>query len=229
VIEEYAGDAQHSGEGVREAYLVAGEVAADRGEHSVVKGAAPGTATLRLHKEFETALHPNQGADAHIDDVLDTTLEVPDDGDYKWDVMPSGRPLHQGETWTMSCELPGEDPVSEQIFLARGDSATIDWGTACEATDGPGPVKCRGTVATLVGTPGDDRGGSKLIGTPDADVIVARGGNDVVRADAGEDIVCGGAGADKLNGGPGKDQLRGGPGRDLCPGARASEVKSCKR
>jgi Zinc carboxypeptidase/RTX calcium-binding nonapeptide repeat (4 copies) len=228
VVEEYVGDSEHSGEGAREAYLIAGEVAADRDEHSVIEGSAPGTATLRLHKEFETPLHPDQGAGAHIDDVLDTLLEVPDDGDYQWDVMPSGRPLHQGETWTMSCQLPGDDPISQQVFVARGDRATVNWGAACEAGGGPGPVRCRGTVATLVGTPGNDRGGSKLIGTPGADVIVARGGNDMVQADAGKDMICGGSGADILEGGKGKDVLRGGPGKDSCPDAEGSEANSCR-
>jgi len=228
VIEEYLGDAQHPGEGVREAFLVAGERAADRSEHSVIRGSAPETATLRLHKEFETPLHPDQGANAHIDDVLDSTLEVPDGGDYEWDVMPSGRPLHQGETWTMSCELPGEDPVSTQVFVARGDSADVDWAADCAAGGGPDPVKCRGEVATLVGSTGNDRGTSKLIGTPGADVIVARRGNDVIRADAGKDIVCGGGGDDEIAGGRGKDVLRGGPGKDVCKGAERSEVRSCR-
>jgi Ca2+-binding RTX toxin-like protein len=228
VIEEYIGNAQHAGEGVREAYLAAGKVAADRDEHSVIEGSAPETATLRLHKEFETPLHPNQGANAHIDDVLDSTLEVPDGGDYQWDVMPSGRPFHQGETWTMSCELPSEDPISQQVFVARGDKAMVDWGAACEAGGGPNPVKCRGTVATLIGSKGNDRGASKLIGTPGVDVIAALKGNDVVLADAGKDIVCGGSGDDELDGGPDKDVLRGGPGKDRCPGASRAEVKSCR-
>ena len=42
--------------------------------------------------------------------------------------MPSGRPFHQGETWTMSCELPGEDPVSQQVFVARGDKRDRELG-----------------------------------------------------------------------------------------------------
>ena len=110
VVGEYIGEGENDGEGVREAYLIAGEIAADRDEHSVIQGSAPETATLRLHKEFETPLHPNQGENAHIDDVLDSTLEVPDGGAYEWDVMPSGRPFHQGETWTMSCELSERGP-----------------------------------------------------------------------------------------------------------------------
>ncbi len=195
----------------------------------MIEGSAPETATLRLHKEFETPLHPDQGANAHIDDVLDSTLDVPDGGDYEWDVMPSGRPFHQGETWTMSCELPSEDPVSQEVFVARGDKATVNWGAACEAGGGIDPVKCRGTVATLIGSKGNDRGASKLIGTPGVDVIVAGlKGNDVVQADAGKDIVCGGSGDDVLWGGKGKDVLRGGPGKDGCPDAEGNEANSCR-
>lgn len=229
VIEEYIGDSAHSGEGVREAFLIAGERAADRDEHSLIEGTAPEDATLRLHKEFETPLHPQQGENAHIDDVLDSTLDVPDGGDYEWDVMPSGRPLTQGETWRMSCKLPGEPPVSQQVFVARGESVTVDWGAACAAGGGPNPVpKCRGTVATLVGTVGNDRGATKLIGTSGRDVIVARRGNDVVRAGAGKDIVCGGPGNDRLVGGKGQDVLRGAGGNDVCPGASKAERNGCK-
>jgi len=229
VIEEYLGDAQHQGEGAREAYLIAGEVTADRAEHSLIEGSAPENATLRLHKEFNTSLHPNQGADAHIDDVLDSTLDVPDGGDYEWDVMPSGRPLSEGETWKMSCELPGETPVSRKVFVARGERVTVDWGAACVAGGRPNPVpKCRGSVATLVGTVGDDRGATKLIGTSGRDVILARRGNDRVIAGAGKDIVCGGPGDDRLIGGAGRDVLRGAGGADICPGASKAERNGCK-
>jgi Ca2+-binding RTX toxin-like protein len=114
------------------------------------------------------------------------------------------------------------------VFVARGDKAIVDWGAACQAGGGPNPVKCRGTVATLLGSKGNDRGASKLIGTPGVDVIAGLKGNDVVVADAGKDIVCGGSGDDELDGGPDKDVLRGGPGKDHCPGSSAGEVKSCR-
>ncbi|MEJ7876401.1 MAG: M14 family zinc carboxypeptidase [Solirubrobacterales bacterium] len=228
VIEEYVGDAQHPGEGVREAYLIAGERAADRSEHSVIEGSAPDAATLRLRKDFQVPLHPQQGPNASFADELETTLDVPDGGSYEWDVMPSGRPLQQGETWTMSCELPGEDPVSRQVFVARGESAAIDWGAGCATGGGTEEVSCRGDVATLVGSLGDDRGETKLRGTSGVDVVQARGGDDVAKADDGKDIVCGGSGNDVLDGGKGKDLLRGGPGNDRCPGAKPDEVRSCR-
>ncbi|HYH62416.1 MAG TPA: M14 family zinc carboxypeptidase [Solirubrobacterales bacterium] len=226
VIEEYAGDAAHPGLGAGEAYLIAGERAADRAQHSVIEGSAPAEATLRLRKDFEVPLHPNQGAS--FADHLETTLDAPAAGAYEWDVMPSGRPFAEGETWTMTCELPGEDPVSQEVFVARGEAVTIDWAADCAAGGGSNQPTCRGTVATLVGTPGNDRGRSKLDGTPVDDVIVARKGNDVVIANQGDDIVCGGAGDDKIYGSNGDDVLRGGPGKDICPAARPSEVRSCR-
>jgi hypothetical protein len=229
VVEEYVGDAQHPGEGAREAYLIAAERAADRAEHSLIEGSAPETATLRLKKNFQVPLHPQQGENASFADGLDTTLDVPDGGDYEWDVMPSGRPLHEGETWTMSCKLPGEEAVSAQVFVARGESATVNWAANCAAGGNPNPIpKCRGTVATIVGTLGNDRGPTKLIGTPGRDVIFARRGNDIVDAGAGRDTVCGGPGDDVLIGGPGQDILRGAGGADTCPGSERSERRGCR-
>lgn len=102
----------------------------------------------------------------------------------------------------------------------------------------PKPVTCRGKIATIVGTPGDD----VLLGTPGDDVIVAGRGDDSVFGGAGNDVICGnggadqlwgedgrdqllgGGGADTLVGGPQRDRLRGGPGPDRCeapfPGER---------
>ena len=236
VVEEYVGDAEHPGEGVREAFLVAAERAGDRSEHSVIKGTAPAAATLRLRKEFDVPLHPNQGEDASFPDELDSTLDVPGvtprgaggASSYEWDVMPSGRPFAQGETYRMTCELPGEGPVARDVFVARGESVTVDWGNDCAGGNGPEPPTCKGLVATLIGTPGDDASETKVIGTPEGDVIHARGGADVARADRGKDTVCGGSGDDRLIGGKGVDVLRGGPGKDRCPDADPSEVRSCR-
>lgn len=79
------------------------------------------------------------------------------------------------------------------------------------AADAPPPPTavertCRGEVATIVGTAGDDR----LTGTRGRDVVVARGGDDEVSGLSGDDVLCGNGGADDLDGGPGDDQLLGG-------------------
>jgi hypothetical protein len=89
---------------------------------------------------------------------------------------------------------------------------------------GPGGViKCKGKVATLVGTKGSDR----LVGTRGKDVVAALGGNDRVNGRGGKDLVCGAKGKDRLRGSGGNDRLygqgdndrlNGGAGVDLCSG-----------
>ena len=79
--------------------------------------------------------------------------------------------------------------------------------------------RCRGAVATIVGTAGNDR----LVGTRRADVIVARGGNDVVRAGGGDDKVCGNAGRDRILLGPGNDDGGGGSGADVIDGGGGND------
>jgi uncharacterized delta-60 repeat protein len=74
----------------------------------------------------------------------------------------------------------------------------------------PSPSTCHGKVATILGTPGQDR----IRGTKKADVIVALGGNDKVKALGGNDLVCAGDGADQVVGGGGKDRLYGERGKD---------------
>lgn len=82
-------------------------------------------------------------------------------------------------------------------------------------------IRCKGKVATIVGTPKGDR----IKGTRRADVIVAGGGNDTVLASPKRDVVCGGPGRDRLAGGAGGDVLLGGRGNDTLIGG--SGVDRC--
>jgi hypothetical protein len=76
---------------------------------------------------------------------------------------------------------------------------------------GPGGVvMCKGKIATLVGTNGND----VLVGTPGEDVVVGLGGNDKIKALAGDDTVCAGSGNDEVRGASGKDLLLGEGGKD---------------
>lgn len=68
--------------------------------------------------------------------------------------------------------------------------------------------RCRGRLAEIVGTDGDDT----LRGTPGRDVIWGGGGDDVILASLGNDLVCGGPGADLIHGGRGNDVVDGGAG-----------------
>ena len=141
VIEEYEGDASHVGQGVREAFLLAGEEAADPADHSIIKGTVPPGATLRLQKQFTTPSHPNAPGNPTVPETLESTLVGPANGNYEWHVDPSSRPdLDAGpgqtppaETWTMTCERPGQGTFGPvQVAVNRGQQVTQDWG------DGPG-------------------------------------------------------------------------------------------
>jgi hypothetical protein len=90
---------------------------------------------------------------------------------------------------------------------------------------GPGPApgtgavaRCDGRVATVVGTPGNDR----LTGTAGPDVIQAYGGNDRISGLGGDDVICGGSGRDTIVGGAGRDVIHGGTGADVV-GARSGD------
>jgi predicted outer membrane repeat protein len=91
-----------------------------------------------------------------------------------------------------------------------------------------GVVKCKGKVATKVGTEGKDT----LKGSKKKDVIAGLGGKDKLSGKGKKDRLCGGLKNDRLRGGGGNDLLVGGKGkRDLCVGgpgrdkARGCEVK----
>jgi Ca2+-binding RTX toxin-like protein len=90
------------------------------------------------------------------------------------------------------------------------------------------PPTCKGKVATVVGTAGND----VRKGTARKDVIVGLGGNDKLSGLAGSDLVCGGPGKDTLKGGKandklygqkGKDTLKGGPGKDTLKGGAGKD------
>jgi hypothetical protein len=134
VVDEYVGTGAHEGLGVREAFLLAGEWAADAAHHGVIEGGAPPGATLRLRKEFQTpTCQPScTSPELFVDDVLETTLEVGESGRYEWHVNPSSRPLVPGEVWTMSCQLPDGEEHSTTVAIDRGERLTVDWrGQAC--------------------------------------------------------------------------------------------------
>jgi uncharacterized repeat protein (TIGR01451 family) len=84
----------------------------------------------------------------------------------------------------------------------------------------PKKPSCRGTVATIVGTSGND----VLIGTPKRDVIKARGGDDTIRARGGRDLICANGGNDVVRGGNDADRIYGGGGRDRLHGNRGDDA-----
>ena len=148
----------YRGLGMGEAFLIAGEQAANPRDHSVLAGRAPAGRILRLHKEFET---PTSQENLFVSDVLDTTLTVPASGSYEWHVNPSRRPLVAQEAWTMTCEDAGGTVYeTREIEIERGERLTANFdcreatsttGTTSGTTSGnptTGPV-----TTTTGGTP----------------------------------------------------------------------------
>jgi uncharacterized delta-60 repeat protein len=106
--------------------------------------------------------------------------------------------------------------LSSEVVMAEGERPTFRVVTAgfcrfsCSGETrlirlrgGSANTRCRGKIATIVGTVAGDR----LIGTLRRDVIAALGGADVVYGRGGNDLICGGAGSDRLHGGPGRDRI----------------------
>ncbi len=104
------------------------------------------------------------------------------------------------------------NPVSGAQTLIPGTFTDME-GIAVE------PPRCRGKLATMVGSTRPD----VIRGSRFGDVIAALGGRDKVLGLGGKDIVCGGTGPDRLLGGAGADVLLGGPGRDRLVGGKGRD------
>lgn len=105
------------------------------------------------------------------------------------------------------------------LVLVVGADGTHDAAGQSGEGTAAGPIKCKGLVATKVGTPGSDT----INGTSGNDVIHARGGHDTVYGKGGNDIICGGSGADQLFGGGGDDGIYGGKGKDNIRGGSGKD------
>jgi hypothetical protein len=149
------------GKGLRDAYLAAGETAADRKQFPTLKGTAPPGARLRVRKEFKTfsddvcALEttgvdctedtPRTGVRSR-DDFLDYTTIVPESGKYNWIVTPSTRPFvrkaGRTEQWTLTCEDPvtGKVHNTRKITADRGQTVIQNFRCGAKRRNIPGCV-----------------------------------------------------------------------------------------
>ncbi len=112
---------------------------------------------------------------------------------------------------TASVEITNVDPKPE-------NDEDTEQTTITEAPAGPAGPTCKGKAATIVGTAGDDRGATALVGTSKRDVVVGLGGNDEIRTLGGKDLACGGPGNDVIKTGAKGDKAAGGGGRDKVNG-----------
>lgn len=148
-----------AGQGVREALLLAAEAAMEARDHTIVRGAAPPGATLRLRRHFDTATSPRCSDTLSSDacgptspalltpDRLDVALDVAASGRFAWHVGPSTRPFVRArgtrEHWTLTCERGGGVRAAKQLFADRGQVVDVD---PCDAASLPrtGPAARRG-------------------------------------------------------------------------------------
>ncbi|HVL94655.1 MAG TPA: M14 family zinc carboxypeptidase [Solirubrobacteraceae bacterium] len=136
VVSEYEGAGEYQGKGNREAYFVAQEHTADAANHSVLEGTAPAGTVLRLHKEFISQTSPiiksasgETERPVEFKDVLDTTLEVGDDGKFRWHVNPSTRPyVRKDRKFSGVAEQPAfEEDFSSSVPVAPGVPRHIEF------------------------------------------------------------------------------------------------------
>lgn len=79
--------------------------------------------------------------------------------------------------------------------------------------------RCKGRLATITGTAGDD----DITGTSGDDVIVTLGGDDTVKGGGGDDLICTSGGDDTVNGGAGGDTIVSGGGQDTIGGGSGND------
>jgi hypothetical protein len=138
----------------------------------------------------------------------------------------------KGWKWYAGTEDIGRSRRPEILVNGARHVTSPDVDCAAAALCFVGQPELSGKLATVLGSPGDDRlvgtsGRDLLVGGDGDDVLVGRGGvdllcggpgDDILRGGRGGDIVIGAAGSDRMFGGPGPDLLLGGMDRDAAYG-----------
>jgi hypothetical protein len=130
--------------GNREAYFIANEATANTVHHSVLHGAAPDGAVLRLKKVFQTptSIKNADGTNKTFTDTLDTTMVVPASGSYEWHINPSTRPLVVDSSGRASTGDPSAPiPFSGSVAGPPSNPPTDPGAEPCANGTNP-PVTC---------------------------------------------------------------------------------------
>ena len=152
---------------------------------------------------------------------------------------PGGISLSGGGSTPFSCS-PGET-VSWAVVVIANELTSFTTGEArfdtfantdcsddevdCPSVGNDGTLKinegptCLGQTATILGHRGDER----IEGTPEADVIIGRGGRDIIFGGDGDDLICGNVGSDVIDGGAGEDRMSGASGPDFITGVDGND------
>ena len=116
----------------RPAFLEMLAAALDPAHHGILTGTAPAGTVLRLTTEMSAPLsRPSEGADS-IDDLMDASIVVGEDGTFTWHVNPSPTAatllaiewgeatLDDREPYNLMAHLPGGGILNETIVVERG-------------------------------------------------------------------------------------------------------------
>jgi uncharacterized repeat protein (TIGR01451 family) len=160
------------------------------------------------------------------------TDQLPKDVDFVSATATSGQCTHKGRKVTCNlgsigpptvdysgpptvtlAVVPRKEGTIKNTASVKGDQkdpvASNNKATATTTVVGPAAT-CRGVIATVTGTAGNDT----VFGTSGPDVIAALGGNDTIASLGGRDLVCAGTGSDYVGAGSAADRVFGGAGRD---------------
>jgi hypothetical protein len=143
-VKEWTGENEAAGGrgGLAEALVIAGEAAANPGDHSIIAGKTKPGQVLRLRKDFKTPswhegfcklevpllLFNIPATDGprclertdpfEVDDFLETTLTVPASGEFEWHVTPSTRPF------LLKDRVEVGEPYESRVQTFSGDGQT---------------------------------------------------------------------------------------------------------
>jgi hypothetical protein len=152
VVAEWEGTGARTGKGMREAFLLSLESAANPADHSVIEGTAPAGRVLRVRKKFQTLTSPvceialdepavdqcqAQGDPIAVDDFIESTMVVPETGTFEWHVTPSTRPFvgaRRDEVVSVTREETFTPEEGETSTPAGSRAITEDYGPESEAT-----------------------------------------------------------------------------------------------
>lgn len=132
------------------------------------------------------------------------------------------RSLARGITFSVTADRFDEPIETIEVELSSPTNASLGGRTVhtYRILDDDPVVRCRGRLATIIGTAGPD----VLKGTAGPDVIAGLGGKDSVDAGGGDDTVCAGPGDDTVRGGGGNDIVVGAGGNDTFFGGDGADL-----
>lgn len=151
-----------------------------------------------------------------VGEGISSVTVMPDQGDFFAITSAGGGyaiPITSAGDYQVAFSGAGVDSTIMNVTVGA-DSVLLDYQIDLFM------VKCRGLVATIVGT----SAGETINGTSGSDVIHGLGGADVIRGRGGDDVICGGGGNDVLRGGNGNDILLGQGGDDTLYGDAGSDT-----